>query len=221
MAEYRVPILEQFEFQQPVLDKDLSTPPASPAKGDRYIVATGGSGDWDGKDDNIAWYDGAAWQFDAPREGMLVFVDDEKKHYRYRNSAWEDYDAAGTGDMQKSTYDTDDDGIVDKAESVDDGAGNASTAAQVKDAVDKKHTAGSETMSGDVSGTVGSNTVDTVGGKTSTDIADAVDKRHTQNTDQYLDQGGANEITAAQAKEAYTRRAQYDADLGVLKFDIS
>ena len=46
----------------------------------------------------------------------------------------------GAGDMEKSTYDTDDNGIVDKAENVDDGVGNASTAADIKDAVTKKHT---------------------------------------------------------------------------------
>ncbi|GAH78351.1 unnamed protein product, partial [marine sediment metagenome] len=45
----------------------------------------------------------------------------------------------GAGDMEKATYDTDDDGIVDKAENVDDGVGNASTAANVKDAVTKRH----------------------------------------------------------------------------------
>jgi len=53
------------------------------------------------------------------------------------------------------------------------------------------------------------------------DVSDAVSKAHTQNTDQYLDQGGANEISAAQVKEAYDRRGVYDADLGciLMEFD--
>lgn len=35
-------------------------------------------------------------------------------------------------------------------------------------------------------------------------LDDAVTKKHTQNTDQYLDYGGANQISASQAKTAYT-----------------
>jgi hypothetical protein len=48
-------------------------------------------------------------------------------------------DNAGTGDMAKATYDTDNDGRVDVAEGIDDGT-NSATAASIKDAVTKKHT---------------------------------------------------------------------------------
>ena len=34
--------------QLSVLDRDLTTPPGSPADGDRYIVASGGTGSWAG-----------------------------------------------------------------------------------------------------------------------------------------------------------------------------
>jgi hypothetical protein len=146
MAKYRVPVLEQFDWQQAVADKDLTAPPSGPSKGDRYIVGTGATGAWNGQDDDIAWWDGSTWQFDTPAAGWQVYVTDEGKNYRFKSGAWEDYDAVGgSGDMLKTTYDTDDDGIVDKAETVDDGAGNASTAADVKDAVDKKHTQNTDT----------------------------------------------------------------------------
>jgi len=39
---------------------------------------------------------------------------------------------------------------------------------------------------------------------TDTDIADAISKKHEKDEDTYLDKGGANEVTAAQAKAAYT-----------------
>lgn len=55
---------------------------------------------------------------------------------------------------------------------------------------------------------------------TDTDVADAVTKKHTQNSDTKLNEGGANEITAAQAKEAYTKRATVNADLGTIDFTI-
>ena len=38
-------------WQHPVIDKDLSSPPASPSEGDRYIIA---SGTWDLLDENCA-----------------------------------------------------------------------------------------------------------------------------------------------------------------------
>jgi len=78
---------------------------------------------------------------------------------------------------------------------------NIVTASEAKDAVNKKHTPGSETVGGDLSGTVGNTTVETIGGKSKTDVADAVDKKHEQNKDQYLDYGGANQVSSSQLKE--------------------
>ena len=52
------------------------------------------------------------------------------------------------------------------------------------------------------------------------DLADAVSKKHTQNTDTILDSGGANEISAAQAKEAYTKRAVYNVALETIDFEL-
>jgi len=40
--------------------------------------------------------------------------------------------------------------------------------------------------------------------KADSDVADAITKKHTQDTDTKLDEGGANEVTAAQAKTGYT-----------------
>jgi len=78
---------------------------------------------------------------------------------------------------------------------------STNTDTEVADAVSKAHTAGSESAGGDLSGTVGNATVETIGGKTKTDVADAVDKKHEQNKDQYLDYGGANQVSASQLKE--------------------
>ena len=59
----------------------------------------------------------------------------------FAGATWIKYigdDGAGTGDMLKSVYDTNDDGIVDHAAAAD--AVGATTAAQVADAVGKAHT---------------------------------------------------------------------------------
>ncbi|MEJ8573112.1 DUF2793 domain-containing protein [Microbaculum marinum] len=68
-----------------VLDKDLDTPPGSPAEGDCYIVATGGSGAWTGWDGRIARYEDGGWRSFLPGagggEGWLAYVGDEAAFY--------------------------------------------------------------------------------------------------------------------------------------------
>ena len=86
MTDYKVPVYSQFEYQPPVIDKDLTAPPGGESKGDRYIVASGGSGAWSGEDGNIAMYNGSGWDFADRREGMLIFVKDENVFYLYITS---------------------------------------------------------------------------------------------------------------------------------------
>ena len=74
--------------QLSVIDRDLTTPPGSPSDGDRYIPASGATGDWSGKDLNIAAYQDGAWAFLAPREGWLCWVADEDKLLIWDGSSW-------------------------------------------------------------------------------------------------------------------------------------
>jgi len=59
-----------------VLDRDLAAPPASPADGDRYIVASGATGDWAGWDLNVALWTDGAWLRLPPRTGWRAWVED-------------------------------------------------------------------------------------------------------------------------------------------------
>ena len=131
-----VSMLNERGLLKAVLDKDLTAPPASPNAGDRYIVAQGATGDWQGHDNQIAEYDGSAWQFTVPVEGYLVVVKDEDDLYLFDGSNWIKPYSEAQGDMQMSVYDTDADGIVDKAEMLDDGAGNTATPSEVRQAID-------------------------------------------------------------------------------------
>lgn len=74
-----------------VKDKDLATPPGSPADGDRYIVATGATGAWAGQSGKLTRYSSVqtAWEFYAAKEGWLAYVDDEDALYRHIGTAWE------------------------------------------------------------------------------------------------------------------------------------
>ena len=63
--------------QLAVLDRDLTAPPASPADGDRYIVASGATGDWAGWDGSVAYWVDGAWMRLVPRPGWRAWVEDE------------------------------------------------------------------------------------------------------------------------------------------------
>ena len=64
-------------------------PPASPAEGSCYIVATTPTGAWSGKGQCLAAYTGGGWRFVAPLEGMAVHVISAGVWATFRAGAWE------------------------------------------------------------------------------------------------------------------------------------
>ncbi len=83
--------------QLTVLDRDLATPPATPADGDRYIVAASPTGAWVGQTNKIAAFQDAAWMFYAPKEGWISWVADENIAVAYDGAAWVSLAAGGGG----------------------------------------------------------------------------------------------------------------------------
>jgi len=81
-------VVQGIDWQDSVLDKDLTSPPGSPSTGDRYIVAASGIGAWSGHDDDVAEWNGSTWTFDTKSEGMATWVEDENKLYVYNGTAW-------------------------------------------------------------------------------------------------------------------------------------
>jgi len=74
--------------QLAVLDRDLSSPPAAPEPGNRYIVAAGAAGDWTTKVGQIAAWDGASWLFHMPEPGWVAYLVDEAGLVAWDGSAW-------------------------------------------------------------------------------------------------------------------------------------
>ena len=74
--------------QLSVLGRDLTAPPGSPADGDRYIVASGGTADWAGWDLNVALFSDGAWLRLPPRTGWRAWVEDEDLLLVYDGSGW-------------------------------------------------------------------------------------------------------------------------------------
>jgi len=90
-------------LQLSVLDRDLTTPPVSPADGDRYLVAPGAGGSWAGKDNLITVWQDSLWAFYSPQSGWLCWVTDEKSLITWDGTAWMDALAAmgAIGDLEK------------------------------------------------------------------------------------------------------------------------
>ncbi len=76
------------------IDKDIATPPASPAAGDVYIIAASATGDWAGQDGNIAYFE-QIWKFITPNEGFSIWVNDEDKTYIWDGTDWITTSASG------------------------------------------------------------------------------------------------------------------------------
>lgn len=83
-------------MQLSVIDRDLTAPPASPADGDRYIIAAGATGAWAGHDNKVAVWEAAAsaWIVYAPFKGWVGYVEDEDVAVRYDGTAWQSYSLA-------------------------------------------------------------------------------------------------------------------------------
>lgn len=73
------------DWQDSVLDKDLTSAPGSPTTGDRYWIGASG---WSGLHANtIAEYNGSAWVYTTPTKGVAFVVEDENKMYWWDGSS--------------------------------------------------------------------------------------------------------------------------------------
>ena len=80
-----------------VLDRNLNTPPASPALGDAYIVGPSPTGVWVGHANALALYVNLQWQFIAPLPGFQCWVLDEAVQVGWSGSAWTITASGGAG----------------------------------------------------------------------------------------------------------------------------
>ena len=92
--------------QLSVLDRDLSTPPGSPADGARYIVAGSPTGAWSGHAGNIAAYQDGAWTFYAPRQGWISWIGDEDAAVVWDGAAWVALTTGGGGGGGSGSFTT-------------------------------------------------------------------------------------------------------------------
>lgn len=97
-----------------VKSRTLNTPPASPADGDRYIVAAAPTGAWSGRANSIARYSSIAgtWEFFSPKIGWLAYCEADDSYYKSTGSGWELHRGPAqtystpTGTTTRATFDT-------------------------------------------------------------------------------------------------------------------
>ncbi len=75
--------------QLSVLDRNRTTPAASPADGDRHLVASGATGLWAGWDLNVAFWVDGVWMRLVPRPGWLAWIAAEQAFVVWTGSAWD------------------------------------------------------------------------------------------------------------------------------------
>lgn len=81
MGQYRIPDLDAFSWQGPVIS-ETNNPPGSPTKGDRYAVSGTPTGAWVGHALTVATYTGSGWLFAVPMAGW-AFWDIGVSYYKY------------------------------------------------------------------------------------------------------------------------------------------
>lgn len=75
-------------FVTPVVSEITNAPPGSPTVGDLVIVGTSGSGDFSGKDNQLAQYLNGGWVFYTPFKWMDAVVEDIDSRMTYNGTMW-------------------------------------------------------------------------------------------------------------------------------------
>jgi len=211
MSQYRIPVLEQFSWQPPVLATQ-NDPPATPAKGDRYVVGSSPTGAWVGHAKTIATYNGTGWLFDVAAEGWRVYDATANVDYVFDGTNWTETKAVAEAHATSHKSGGADSIKLDELASPTDNTNlNVSTSAHGLAPKAPNDTA--KFLRGD-----GTWAVPTGGGDMSKSVYDTdndsiVDKAEALND-------GTNNVTTAQAKEAYDRRASYDSDYDCILINI-
>lgn len=84
--------------QASVVSKALASPPSTLTIGDRYLVASGASGLWEGQGNALAVWGGESqgWTFHAPGIGWRVYVQETGSEVVWTGSAWQDLGGGGS-----------------------------------------------------------------------------------------------------------------------------
>ena len=75
-------------LQLAVNSRSLAAPPASPAEGDRYLVANSATGGWAAHDGELAYFLDGLWRFADPKAGWLLWCEAEDELLVFDGTDW-------------------------------------------------------------------------------------------------------------------------------------
>jgi hypothetical protein len=78
------------QVQLAVINRSLATPPATPADGDRYLVAASPTGAWSGHAGEVAYREASVWRFATPQAGWRLWVEAEAAFLVFNGTQWID-----------------------------------------------------------------------------------------------------------------------------------
>jgi hypothetical protein len=84
-------IASGLQWQESVISMNLDAAPGSPSTGDRYVVSMDpapATGAWVGHDNEVAEWDGAAWEYTTVAEGFALWNEEIDTQYVYNGTDW-------------------------------------------------------------------------------------------------------------------------------------
>jgi hypothetical protein len=87
-----------------VLDMTLTSPPLSPADGERHVVATGATGAWAGQADAIAAWEDGAWRFLVPKPGWSLWSVADSNLFIYDGTHWTGLSGGGAPTLDNAPH---------------------------------------------------------------------------------------------------------------------
>jgi hypothetical protein len=85
-------------YNRAVVSVTTTAPPGSPTLNATYVVPTGATGAWAAQVGNFAFWDGSAWSFATPLDGVVVRASDTGGWHRVESAAWVSAYAGTTSD---------------------------------------------------------------------------------------------------------------------------
>lgn len=74
--------------QVSVINLTTTAPPGAPTAGDAYIIAATATGEWAGRENQIAMWLNSQWNYATPKAGWLVYDQNTTNHQKFNGSAW-------------------------------------------------------------------------------------------------------------------------------------
>lgn len=71
-----------------VEERNLTAPPIGPGDGEAFIVGSGATGPWAGRDDGIALFQNGGWVFVTPWSGCTLWLEAERSFVTFDGADW-------------------------------------------------------------------------------------------------------------------------------------